>query len=91
MKQSASNLSDNFKINFDYTINSGQVFLWEKIDTKWYGVDGKRILVLEDSQEFKKNMKYEVDFFRLDDNFEKISNELKNDNYVRNALRCFQV
>jgi len=89
MKQSASNLSDNFKINFDYSINSGQVFLWEKIDTKWYGIDGKRILVLENSQKFKKNMKYETDFFRLDDNFEKISNDLKNDNYVRNALKMF--
>ena len=89
MKQSVSNLSDNFKINFDYSINSGQVFLWEKIDTKWYGIDGKRILVLESSQKFKKNMKYETDFFRLDDNFEKISNDLKNDNYVRNALKMF--
>ena len=89
MKQSVSNLSDNFKINFDYSINSGQVFLWEKIDAKWYGIDGKRILVLESSQKFKKNMKYETDFFRLDDNFEKISNELKNDNYVRNALKMF--
>ena len=89
MKQSVSNLSDNFKINFDYSINSGQVFLWEKIDAKWYGVDGKRILVLESSQKFKKNMKYETDFFRLDDNFEKISNELKNDNYVKNALKMF--
>ena len=89
MKQSVSNLSDNFKINFDYSINSGQVFLWKKIDAKWYGVDGKRILVLEDSQKFKKNMKYETDFFRLDDNFEKISNDLKNDNYVRNALKMF--
>ena len=89
MKQSASNLSDNFKINFDYSINSGQVFLWEKIDTKWYGIDGKRILVLENSQKFKKNMKYETDFFRLDDNFKEISNELKNDSYVRNALKMF--
>jgi N-glycosylase/DNA lyase len=82
-------LSDNCKINFDYSINSGQVFLWKKIDTKWYGVDGKRILVLESAQKFKKNMKYEADFFRLDDNFEKISNDLKNDSYVRNALKMF--
>ena len=89
MKQSVSNLSVNFKVNFDYSINSGQVFLWKKIDTKWYGVDGKRILVLESAQKFKKNMKYEADFFRLDDNFEKISNELKNDNYVKNALKMF--
>ena len=89
MKQSVSNLSANFKVNFDYSINSGQVFLWKKIDTKWYGIDGKRILVLESSQKFKKNMKYESDFFRLDDNFEKISNELKNDSYVRNALKMF--
>ena len=89
MKQSVSNLSVNFKVNFDYSINSGQVFLWKKIDTKWYGIDGKRILVLENNQKFKKNMKYETDFFRLDDNFEKISNDLKNDNYVRNALKMF--
>ena len=89
MKQSVSNLSVNFKVNFDYSINSGQVFLWQKIDTKWYGVDGKKILVLENAQKFKKNMKYETDFFRLDDNFEKISNDLKNDNYVRNALKMF--
>ena len=89
MKQSVSNLSVNFKVNFDYSINSGQVFLWKKIDAKWYGVDGKRILVLEKVQKFKKNMKYESDFFRLDDNFEKISNELKNDSYVRNALKMF--
>ena len=89
MKQSVSNLSVNFKVNFDYSINSGQVFLWKKIDTKWYGVDGKRILVLENAQKFKKNMKYETDFFRLDDNFQKISNDLKNDNYVRNALKMF--
>ena len=89
MKQSVSNLSDNFKINFDYSINSGQVFLWEKIDTKWYGIDGKRILVLESAQKFKKNMKYETSFFRLDDNFEKTSNDLKNDNHVRNALKMF--
>ena len=34
-------------------------------------------------------MRYETDFFRLDDNFEKISNELKNDTYVRNALKMF--
>ena len=89
MKQSVSNLSVNFKVNFDYSINSGQVFLWKKIDAKWYGVDGKRVLVLENAQKFKKNMKYETDFFRLDDNFEKISNELKNDSYVRNALKMF--
>ena len=89
MKQSVSNLSVNFKVNFDYSINSGQVFLWKKIDAKWYGVDGKRVLVLENAQKFKKNMKYETDFFRLDDNFEKISNDLKNDSYVRNALKMF--
>ena len=89
MKQSLSNLSNNCKINFDYSINSGQVFLWERINKKWYGIDGKRILVLENTQKFKKNMKYEANFFRLDDDFEKISNDLKNDNYVKNALKMF--
>ena len=26
------------------TINSGQVFLWEKYNNSWYGIDGNYIL-----------------------------------------------
>ncbi len=89
MRQLLSNLSHNFKINLDYTINSGQVFLWKKIKKKWYGINGNDILVLEDTKKLKENMKNVDYFFRLDDDFEKIAYELKKDIFVRNALEMF--
>ena len=82
MKQFESNLSGYSRVNLDQTINSGQVFLWKKIGSKWYGIDGHKILVLQEFQKFDKNMKYELNFFRLDDNFRKISRDLKKDKIV---------
>ena len=32
------------KINVENTIQSGQVFLWQKTDDFWYGVNGQNIL-----------------------------------------------
>ena len=89
MKQLKYNLYKNSKVNLDQTINSGQVFLWKKIDKKWFGIDGDRVLILEDFQKFEKNLKYEFNFLRLDDEFEIISKDLKNDKIVRRALKLF--
>ena len=46
-------MKDKFEVNIDDTINSGQVFLWKKFDSKWYGINGKNILVLEDKLDIK--------------------------------------
>ena len=89
MKQLKYNSYKNSKVNLDQTINSGQVFLWKKIDKKWFGIDGERVLILEDFQKFEKNLKYEFNFLRLDDEFEIISKDLKNDKIVRRALKLF--
>jgi len=89
VKLSVSNLSKIYKLNLDETINSGQVFLWKKIGRKWYGVDGNKILVLGNNEKFTKNLRYEFDFFRFDDNFEKITKELNKDRIVKNALKLF--
>ena len=48
MKKLPSKLKDNFEVNLNDTINSGQVFLWKKFNSKWYGVNGKKMLILED-------------------------------------------
>ena len=45
MKKSLSKLKDNFEVNIDDTINSGQVFLWKKFDIKWYGINGEKTLI----------------------------------------------
>jgi len=80
-------LKDKFEINIDDTINSGQVFLWKKIDSKWYGVDGKKILILEDKLDVKsKNIH---NFFRFDDDFQRIKKQLSKDKVMKKAINNF--
>jgi N-glycosylase/DNA lyase len=87
MKKLLSELKDNFEVNLDDTINSGQVFLWKKFNSKWYGVNGKKVLILEDKLD--KNNKDIHNFFRFDDNFQKIKNQLAKDKVVKGAIRNF--
>ncbi len=80
-------MKDKFEINIDDTINSGQVFLWKKIDSKWYGVDGKKILILEDKLDVKsKNIH---NFFRFDDDFQGIKKQLSKDKVMKKAINNF--
>jgi len=32
-------------IDLNFTINSGQVFLWNKIEDRWFGINGDEFLV----------------------------------------------
>ncbi|MDC0042108.1 8-oxoguanine DNA glycosylase, N-terminal domain-containing protein, partial [Candidatus Nitrosopelagicus sp.] len=76
-------MKDNFEVNIDDTINSGQVFLWKKFNSKWYGINGEKILILGDklngrSKDIQK-------FFRFDDDFQKIKKQLSKDNVAKKA------
>ena len=78
------------KIDLDTTINSGQVFLWEKIDDVWYGVNGTEILkIIQDPFKIISSGKRVTDFFRQDDNIEKILRSIRKDNLVKNAITSF--
>ena len=78
-------MKDKFEVNIDDTINSGQVFLWKKFDSKWYGINGKKILVLEDKLDIKsKNIH---NFFRFDDDFQKIKRQLSKDDIMKKAIK----
>ena len=80
-------MKDKFELNIDDTINSGQVFLWKKFDSKWYGINGKKILILEDKLDIKsKNIH---DFFRFDDDFQKIKRQLSKDHIMKKAIKNF--
>ena len=80
-------MKDKFEVNIDDTINSGQVFLWKKFDSKWYGINGKKILVLEDKLDIKsKNIH---NFFRFDDDFQKIKKQLSKDHIMKKAIKNF--
>ena len=70
-------MKDNFEVNVDDTINSGQVFLWKKFNSKWYGVNGEKILILGDKLNVKSKDIH--NFFRFDDDFQKIKKQLSKD------------
>ena len=38
-----------FSINVDYSINSGQVFLWEKDGNTWYGINSTDVLTIKEN------------------------------------------
>lgn len=83
-------LKQTFPINVDDTINSGQVFLWEKHDKTWYGVNGNDVLaVSSDPFEISSYSKKEYDFFRNDDELEKILRDITKDDIVRSAVNQF--
>ncbi len=77
------------EINIGDTINSGQVFLWQKIGQKWYGIDVQNVLIInEKTKKIRKNST-EFNFFRQDDNFEEIYSYMKKDRIVKKALDVF--
>ena len=48
-------MKNKFSIDIDNSINSGQVFLWEKDGTDWYGINGQDILKIN-----KNGVKYQT-------------------------------
>ena len=87
MKKLPSKLKDNFEVNFDDTINSGQVFLWKKINSKWYGINGKNILTLKEKHNVKNKKQY--NFFRFGDDFQEIKKKLSEDSILKKAIERF--
>ena len=80
-------MKDKFEVNIDDTINSGQVFLWKKFDSKWYGINGKKILVLGNKLDVKSKDIH--NFFRFDDNFQGIKKQLSKDKVMKKAISNF--
>ena len=75
-------------INIETTINSGQVFLWNKIEDRWIGVDGQDLLILKQSPFSARSLSGSTDnFLRKDDNLKKILSEINRDKIVGNAVK----
>jgi N-glycosylase/DNA lyase len=76
------------QINFDQTINSGQVFLWKKSDDTWYGIDGQNILAINENK-VSSLKRDELDFFRNGDDLEKIFKNISRDKTIKDAVKKF--
>ena len=90
MKQFLSKMNKFSEINLEHSINSGQVFLWEKYQNRWYGINGSDILAIDsDSNEIRSFLKSPIDIFRQDDNSVKILQSITKDSIVKNAVNRF--
>ena len=80
----------NSTINLERTINSGQVFLWNKIDERWIGINGQDILIAQQNPfKIKSFLGKQNHFFREDDDFKKILSSISRDKTVKSALTSF--
>ncbi|MDE1843469.1 MAG: DNA repair protein [Thaumarchaeota archaeon] len=74
-------------INVETTVNSGQVFLWNKIGEQWIGIDGQDIMILRQKPYNLKSSGNIDNFLRKDDDLEKILKNISIDSTVRGAIK----
>ena len=77
-------------INVENSINSGQVFLWKKNKEFWNGVNGDDVLSIDKNGNINSYQNFKIDFFRQNDNLEKIIKSISKDKTVKMAVKKFQ-
>jgi len=83
-------MQKSHSINLNLTINSGQVFLWNKVSSTWFGIDGEDLLVIRENPfEIVSSSRKMNKFFREDDNLDKIIEDVSKDKLVKNAVKHF--
>lgn len=77
------------------SINSGQVFLWEKHGNSWYGIHGERVVRLTHADDrvefasFPDDRSCDHKMFRLGDDARAIFRELSRDPLVRKLVKAY--
>ncbi|MDE1725204.1 MAG: DNA repair protein [Thaumarchaeota archaeon] len=74
-------------INIETTINSGQVFLWNKIGEQWIGIDGQDITILRQKPYSLKSSGNIDNFLRRNDDLRKILKNISTDRTVKKAIK----
>ena len=83
-------MKDKFSINIDNSINSGQVFLWEKNGPDWYGVNGQDILKINKNGIIKSVLNSKTNFFRKNDNMQEIIKSISKDETVKKSVKQYE-
>ena len=83
-------MKDKFSINIDNSINSGQVFLWEKNGTDWYGINGQDILKINENGVIKSILNSKTNFFRKNDNMQEIIKSISKDETVKKSVKQYE-
>ncbi len=82
-------MQENYVINVENSINSGQVFLWKKNGVFWYGVNGQDVLRIDKNGIIKSYQNLKTDFFRKNDDIDIIIKSISRDKIVRNAVKKY--
>ncbi len=83
-------MKDKFSININNSINSGQVFLWEKNGTDWYGINGQDILKINENGIIKSILNSKTNFFRKNDNMQEIIKSISKDETVKKSVKQYE-
>ena len=83
-------MKNKFSIDIDNSINSGQVFLWEKQGSDWYGIDGQDVLKINKNGVIKSIRNLKTDFFRKNDNMQEIIKSISKDKTVKEAVKEYE-
>lgn len=80
----------------EISVNSGQVFLWEKMGDKWYGIHGGHVvrfsksMGLADFASFPESSGIERSMFRLDDDAISIFAEISKDELLGRLVKSYR-
>ncbi|HJJ23499.1 MAG TPA: DNA repair protein [Nitrosopumilus sp.] len=83
-------MQNNCTINVENSINSGQVFLWKKNGECWDGVNGQDVLRVDKNGIINSYQNLNTDFFRENDNLDKIIKSISKDKTVKIAVKKYQ-
>ena len=83
-------MKNKFTIDIDNSINSGQVFLWQKNKNNWYGIDGQNILEINQENKIKSISNVKTSFFRKNDDIEKIIKSISKDKIIKKAVKKYE-
>ena len=83
-------MKNKLSIDIDNSINSGQVFLWEKYGTDWYGINGQNILKINKNGVIKSILNSKTNFFRKNDNMQEIIDSISKDKTVKKAVKKYE-
>ena len=89
-------------INPISSINSGQVFLWQKHDNSWYGINGENVFKFTINTKFRdeyldidyeskpEKLNWQKSFFRDDDDYLKIKELLSRDYHIDKLFKKYE-
>jgi len=83
-------MKNKFTIDIDNSINSGQVFLWQKNKNYWIGIDGQNILKINQKGKIKSMQNMKTSFLRKNDDIEKIIKSVSKDKTIKKAVKKYE-